>query len=153
MPTILNSLADRKVSEVIVCVDAQVVLSWIRTKNVKNKNIFARNRVAEISKYRAEIHEQYGLECNFKYVPTEQNPADLITRGLSISEFERQLDFWSHGPGFISDNQVMWPSSNLGCLSDENKLLACATLEETQQKPIFNVDKFLTQISCFLLLV
>ena len=75
-------------------------------------------------------------------MPTEQNPADLITRGPSNSEFEKQLDFWSHGLSFISDNLLMRLSSNLGCLADENKLLACCALEESQREPISNMDKF-----------
>ena len=49
MPTIINNLTDRKISEVNVCVDAQVVMSWILLKNDKNKNNFAHYRVAENS--------------------------------------------------------------------------------------------------------
>lgn len=123
-----------------LCVDVQLVLSWILPKNKKNKNVFVGNRVTDISKCRTEIQDQYGLEYNFKYVPSDQNPAKLITRGRSNGEFERQLIFWSYGPSFISDNQTIWRSSNLGCLSNKNKLLAWPTLEVAQKVLTFSVD-------------
>ena len=40
-----------------------------------------------------DIKIKYSLEVQFKYVPTSDNPGDLLTRGLSLSKFKNQLEF------------------------------------------------------------
>ena len=54
LPSILSALCNR-VRDVVFCVDAQIVLSWILSTYVKTKNVFAKNRVKDISDMRAEI--------------------------------------------------------------------------------------------------
>ena len=81
MSLILSAL-EGKVSDIIVCLDAQVALSWILSGNVKSKNIFAKNRVNDIKLLRDDVRQNYNIECKFRYVPTELNPSDLVTRGL-----------------------------------------------------------------------
>ena len=124
LPSILQSVNDAKVLNLTVCVDAQVALSWILTGNVKSKNVFANNRVKEITCFREEILTNHGLKCNFKYVPSELNPADLLTRGISFREFQQKEEFWLKGP-FLGVSPLEWPSKSLGCLSEQNKLLTC----------------------------
>ena len=52
----------------------------------------------------------YSVEVQLKYVPTVDNPGDLLTRGLSLTKFKSQLDFWIHGPDWIRSSVVLWPS-------------------------------------------
>ena len=40
-----------------------------------------------------ELKVKYNLDIVFKYVPTDQNPADLLTRGLSLIKFKDLLHF------------------------------------------------------------
>ena len=124
LPTILKSFSVN-VKEIILCVDAQVVLAWIITGKVKAKNIFASNRLKEVLSFQRDIESNYNAKCQFKYVPTDVNPADLLTRGLSFKQFSQKLDFWLHGPNFIQGSTVKFPTKTLGCLPDENKVVAC----------------------------
>ncbi|XP_047737076.1 uncharacterized protein LOC125178101 [Hyalella azteca] len=112
-----------KVSSVTFGIDAQIVLSWILTNKVKAKNVFARNRVKDISEFRVELEKKYGLDAKFRFIPTELNPADLVTRDVNIVEFQKKFQFWIHGPDFLSSTFV-WPQRELGCLSPVNGALA-----------------------------
>ena len=62
---------------IVVVVDAQVVLSWILSENIKTKYIFTRNRFKGI---RERVEKLIALvyDLTFKYVRTTDNPADLI---------------------------------------------------------------------------
>jgi len=133
LPSILSALKG-KITEVTLCVDAQVVLSWILSKNVKSKNIFARNRVVDISKMREEINDEFGIEVKFRYVPTALNPADLLTRGTSFDELSKQFEFWLHGPDFLRKD-IKWPNEQLNCLSESSKLLTMSIVSDV--KPDF----------------
>ena len=82
LPTILNALTV-KIESITICVDAQVVLSWVLTGNIKTKNVFANNRLKDIMVFLKQVETNYGVTCKFKYVPTEHNPADLLTRGTN----------------------------------------------------------------------
>ena len=141
LPTILDSLTNVTITDLTLCVDAQVVLSWLLTGNVKAKNIFASNRIKDIRMLTDEIKARYNLKCIFKYLPTEMNPADLLTRGLSFREFEHKLPFWQHGPPLFAQNPILWPDRNLGCLSDASKLLTCNAVLNSDTA-IFPVNKF-----------
>ncbi|CAG2257948.1 unnamed protein product [Mytilus edulis] len=58
------------------------------------------NRVLEIK----ETTQNY----DWKYVPTESNPADLQTRGISSTQF-KESTLWMQGPSWISD-ETSWPT-------------------------------------------
>ncbi|XP_070550386.1 uncharacterized protein [Ptychodera flava] len=77
-----------------VWIDNQAVIHWI----VGNKKlpVFVQNRVNEIKKHDFEV----------KYCPTKDNPADLLTRGITASEL-RNSDLWWKGPHWLSDGD--WP--------------------------------------------
>ena len=122
LPTILTSL-ENKVNSICIAVDAQIVLSWILTCNVKTKNVLARNRVKDITAMRSDIHNQFNLNCQFVYINSSNNPADLLTRGLSYSSFLDKKQFWLSGPQFFDSPPNDWPRDSLGCLSDESKRL------------------------------
>jgi len=143
LPSILKSVGSA-VQDVTIGVDAQVVLSWVLSRNVKSKNICAKNRVKDITQFRAEIKQNFDLDCKFKYVPSEENPADLLTRGVTFTEFERRSDLWFSGPSFVREEQVIWPQRRLGCLSDEVKILTNAAIasEKTVDKSIFPLNKY-----------
>ena len=140
IPNILSSMKESNIVDITVSVDAQIVLSWVLTGKVKTKNIFASNRVKDITLFRDELAKNFGLNVKFKYIPTEQNPADLLTRGISFKEFDSKLDFWSHGPQFLNVTPIKWPVRNLGCLSENDKLLVCNnTFASTE--PIFPLER------------
>ena len=56
----------------------------------------------------------------FHYVYTEQNPADLITRGLSYNKY-LNMKFWLEGPEWLTNNFENCPKYPLMSISPENK--------------------------------
>ena len=78
--------------------DSKCVLSWLATKKLDALPRFVKNRVSEIQK-----HKYY-----FRYVPSESNPADIATRGLTPAALT-QSQLWWHGPNWIGKNESQWP--------------------------------------------
>ena len=65
----------------------------------KTNSIFVNNRVKEINKLTGS-HQ-------WRYCPTETNPADILSRGLSYDKF-RDNSLWMHGPAWLT-NDEKWP--------------------------------------------
>ena len=68
-----------------MAVDAQVALSWLMTDpcKIKTKNQFVKNRLKDIKVMVKEIKDEFNLNILFKYINTKDNPADLLTRGVT----------------------------------------------------------------------
>ncbi|XP_071057582.1 uncharacterized protein [Onthophagus taurus] len=76
-----------------------VALSWIRSHPSRWKD-FVRNRVIEI---------QDLPEARWSYVPSEDNPADLASHGISIRRLQDESLWWS-GPHWLNKSSDCWPS-------------------------------------------
>ncbi|XP_063436767.1 uncharacterized protein LOC134718204 [Mytilus trossulus] len=77
--------------------DSSIVLHWLTsTKTLKR---FIANRVREIT----ELTHPY----KWRYCPTDNNPADLLTRGLTIEQFDQSI-LWQKGPHWLTDS-TKWP--------------------------------------------
>lgn len=79
--------------------DSEVVLKWLR-KSYGVLRIFVANRVEKIK----EIAEVFDI----RHVVSAQNPADLLTRGISVQELN-QNQLWWHGPEFLKEDRNQWP--------------------------------------------
>ncbi|CAC5415551.1 unnamed protein product [Mytilus coruscus] len=87
--------------------DSQCVLKWISSE--KDLSVFVRNRVKQINKY-SEIH--------FGYISTNENPADVATRGTNIKKLcEDKL--WWHGPIWLKNKKKGTVCSRTTLTSDE----------------------------------
>ena len=84
--------------------DSVDVLYWIRGCSRKFKP-FVANRVGEIQSLTDP--EQW------RHVPTKQNPADLLTRGLSVSTLIDEESWWK-GPAFLMQEETGWPEKKIG---------------------------------------
>lgn len=80
--------------------DSTVALAW--SKGDKQVPIFVRNRVKTIQEHTSNV--------SIRYVPTDDNPADIGTRGATISELQTQSQWW-YGPPFLSGDETKWPPS------------------------------------------
>ncbi|XP_026745831.1 uncharacterized protein LOC113507176 [Trichoplusia ni] len=87
-------------SRVFCWTDSTIVLGWLQMLPSRLQP-FVRNRVAEVL-------EQAG-HCTWRHVPTDKNPADLISRGVDISNLQ-SLDLWWSGPDFLHQDSCYWPS-------------------------------------------
>jgi hypothetical protein len=87
------------VNKVHYCGDSQIVLYWIKNNKLQNK--FFTTRINEIK----------ALTCvdAWKYVPTDSNPADLQTRGITASQLNNNT-LWNYGPKWLSTcTKELWP--------------------------------------------
>ena len=104
--------------------DSTVALHWIRGSGEYRQ--FVANRARKIKEHR--INE-------WRHVPSDQNPADLGSRGGSVVA----STLWWNGPGWLQDRSE-WPSNPVTTASVESaaeskimrEVLAAVTLE---QKP------------------
>ena len=44
--------------------------------------------------FKKSLLEDYGITVQFRYVRSEDNPCDLLTRGLSFNEFVKHGPLW-----------------------------------------------------------
>ena len=96
------------VAKRIMLIDSQCVLYWLRSS--KPLPVFVHNRVKEICQ---EKHASFG------YIPSEQNPADIATRGLTVSEI-KQSKLWWHCPAWLQYAECNWPSWKLSDISSDD---------------------------------
>ena len=80
--------------------DSQITLFWI-LKTGKVHKPFIENRVNEIRKI---VPPQ-----QWKYCPTDQNPADIASRGQKASILKESKRWWE-GPEFLKQSSEFWPS-------------------------------------------
>lgn len=85
--------------------DSSVVLCWLKTAPNKLK-VFVKNRVSEIQ----ELTQNF----TWRYVPTAQNPADLLSRGVTMTKIQ-DLNTWWHGPEFLLNSEETWPIKSFDC--------------------------------------
>ena len=76
--------------------DSMTVLRYLRNVSTRFK-IFVAHRVQQIQDL-TDVHK-------WNYVPTDQNPADLASRGIHPND-EQRLQFWLKGPAFLQETSA-----------------------------------------------
>ena len=56
----------------------------------------------------------------WRYVPTQLNPSDYLTRGLSVPELIEQTSWWQV-PQYLQDEEHNWPENKLPRMSEQTK--------------------------------
>ena len=79
--------------------DSMNVLHWIRNRS-RNFKPFVANRIGEIQIVSSPIQ--------WRYVPTDQNPADIASRGMQLSRLSQEVLWWN-GPEFLLMLEADWP--------------------------------------------
>ena len=64
----------------------------------------------------AKIHSIIPSE-NWKFLPTENNPADCASRGISADKLPHPQLWWI-GPNWMRQDEQFWPSLNVSLLYD-----------------------------------
>ncbi|XP_046666600.1 uncharacterized protein LOC124358342 [Homalodisca vitripennis] len=137
-----------KVDGYTLWTDSSIVLAWITSSASKWKTYVA-NRVKIIQELTTE-------RCSWRHVRTNDNPADLISRGLNpIQIIDNKL--WWHGPEWLIQNSSEWPKFDLSRISDvpEQKLIP-TTLAVVSTEPLIDVAKYsslskLTRVTAYCL--
>lgn len=91
--------------------DSTIVLYWIK-KPLSELKTFVSNRVKCIT--------DNTINCEWRHVPTDQNPADLLSRGISPSELPTN-HLWWHGPTWLKENETTWPKAPTRITDDMKK--------------------------------
>uniref|UniRef100_A0A1I7VE71 Pao retrotransposon peptidase n=1 Tax=Loa loa TaxID=7209 RepID=A0A1I7VE71_LOALO len=47
-------------------------------------------------------------KCTFRYIPSEENPVDVATRGLNPKQLRGFMPWW-HGPSWLVQGETSWP--------------------------------------------
>ena len=86
---------------------------------------FRCNRFALLEDIHKEIAElsKESIHVKFNSVNTNDNPADLVTRAVSRDKFKAHFLCWLHDPSWLASEALQWPSSELGCLSPDSRML------------------------------
>ncbi|GBN32102.1 hypothetical protein AVEN_105031-1 [Araneus ventricosus] len=83
----------------VLWTDSTIVLAWIQ-KDPSVLKPFVRNRVSAIQNL-TEINA-------WKHVPSKENPADIISRGIDPEKIQ-DCNLWWFGPSFLQDHSVVSP--------------------------------------------
>ncbi|XP_028314116.1 uncharacterized protein LOC114470250 [Gouania willdenowi] len=89
------------ISSITYWTDSTTVLAWLLSPSCRYK-VFVGARVADIQ----ELTES----SSWRYVPSSENPADDITRGLTLSQIQSHSR-WRSEQAFLHANESAWPSS------------------------------------------
>lgn len=105
MKDIINNI---KVSfkQIFYWTNSSIVLHWIQS-NSRDYKQFVGNRIGQIQK---ETNPK-----QWRHVPTNDNPADIILRGISPKQLIDN-DLWWHGPPWLLNDQLNWPSTKFNKL-------------------------------------
>ena len=87
-----------KSSKVVFWTDSMIVLAWLRAESTVLKP-FVGVRVSEI--------QTSWDQCCWRFVPTDLNPADDLSRGIPV---QRLNERWMRDPAFLRDQPDQWPS-------------------------------------------
>uniref|UniRef100_A0A914PDL9 Integrase catalytic domain-containing protein n=1 Tax=Panagrolaimus davidi TaxID=227884 RepID=A0A914PDL9_9BILA len=100
-------------TRVVIHSDSSPVLNWLNDPTGAGRYVI--NRVKKLKEL---------INVEFRHVPGLQNPADLVTRGCSPSEFLTKKS-WFNGPEFLSKSEEFWPKQpTIRQLKEEVKLIA-----------------------------
>ena len=108
----LREELELKIDESMFWTDSTSVLQYIKNED-RRFHTFVANRLAV-------IHD--GSEpSQWKYVPTSINPADDVSRGLTVGELLRK-ERWFRGLEFLWERESSWPirRGSLPSISDED---------------------------------
>ncbi|GBM87468.1 hypothetical protein AVEN_9565-1 [Araneus ventricosus] len=124
-------------AKVYMWTDSKIVLHWIKN-NPRRWKTFVQNRVAE-------IQEKTPPEV-WNHCPGCENPADKITRGLSIKNLVNDQVWW-HGPPWLIQQNTFCVSSyddsgpdTLSIASEERIINLAASAESVE--PVLDIQKF-----------
>ena len=81
--------------EIVLWCDSTIVLAWIK-KPLHQLQLFVRNRIATI--------QEHTSGYRWQYIPSKQNPADIVSRGQQPDVLKTN-SLWWNGPEFLQQMQ------------------------------------------------
>lgn len=116
--------------------DSTTVLAWLQSDSCRYK-VFVGVRVTEI--------QELSNPKSWRYVDSSSNPADDITRGLTLNQLAQDTR-WRQGPAFLTQPRCSWPKAPECQTPDEiqelKKPVFCGLLNETATPVIPDINQF-----------
>lgn len=135
----LNCLAMQfTMKDVVLWTDSTIVLAWL-TNQVPLQS-YVSNRVARILDI--TVYEQW------RHVPSADNPADLISRGIDSDSIIGSSCWW-HGPQWLEQESECWPSTcNLPTEIPETRIikLVLTSIQEVKNTMLESHSRWLPLI-------
>jgi hypothetical protein len=116
--------------------DSQIVLYWL-SKSDRNKNLFVANCITAIQDFN-RLHT-----ASWHYCPTASNPADLVTRGLTLHQLKTS-PIWISGPTWLTSEKD-WPKWNVSSLS-QFKALHLAEISTIAAPERIPLTKYISKV-------
>lgn len=112
------------------------MLAWLLSPSCRYK-VFVGARVADIQ----ELTES----SSWRYVHSSENPADDITRGLTLSQIQSHSR-WRSGPAFLHERESTWSSCpDITCPDDSAELRKakfCGVISTPPHPPLPDTSQF-----------
>ena len=121
--TMLKKELNMSIDSTTFWTDSQTVLKYIANPQARYP-VFVGNRVAI-------IHDGSDIQ-QWKYVPTELNPADYASRGLSADQLIKKRE-WLKGPKFLEEPEETWPDFSHPISAEEEECEVKKPQEENDQ--------------------
>ncbi|EFP02118.1 hypothetical protein CRE_20080 [Caenorhabditis remanei] len=118
-----TAMTSERPSSVRFFSDAMVALYWILRN--EQKKCWVSNRVKAINEACDRL-QSLEIPSTFHHCPTDQNPADIATRGMGSEEL-KNCSLWFRGPDFLTNPPSTWPcrlEGNVNCPSDFRELIS-----------------------------
>ncbi|XP_011858887.1 PREDICTED: uncharacterized protein LOC105556404 [Vollenhovia emeryi] len=96
-------------SRVFLWSDSTIALNWIASPS-RRWSVFVSNRVGEVQRLTSPE--------SWRHVPSPDNPADILSRGIDPGMLPRATLWWQ-GPEFLQRSESHWPTGELPRLEDE----------------------------------
>ncbi len=110
--------------------DNRCCLYWIkrsRRPGGQRRDVYVGHRATEIT--------WLTNPKSWNHVPTEQNPADLPTRGKSVKEVkEDPTQLWLKGPRFLKLDHAKWPKDGIEITEDDVAALDAQTKKRLKRE-------------------
>nr|XP_049704894.1 uncharacterized protein LOC126056305 [Helicoverpa armigera] len=106
--------------------DSMIVINWIKMSPNLLKT-FVQNRVVQINELTGELP--------WLHVAGKDNPADLLSRGLTLDALQ-STDIWWHGPAFLKDMHMNFKYDN------QNEIINLNDLPEMKSKVLFTQSTY-----------
>ncbi|XP_054724892.1 uncharacterized protein LOC129235212 [Uloborus diversus] len=98
------------IQNIMYWTDSLIVLYWVKGC-AKRWKMFVANRVLEI--------QEKSNPSDWKFCPSEKNPADLLTRGISMEDLLLNK-LWRLGPDWLQESCEGWPEQVFKSASGDN---------------------------------
>ena len=112
----LKEFLQTPIESIQLWTDSSTVVQWLKLK--ETKEVFIRNRLPVIRSY-----------C-VKHVSTEENPADLASRGVEPYKL-RGLQLWWNGPSWLIKPDETWPKAEFTYRPGDENVPSIEAVDET----------------------